>query len=89
MFASTSRYISLIFVVAAILNILCKEFMAMNVSTILFLSNYEMYGRETAAAQYLLQLAGYLGLPVVSWNADNSGLERVSGTLDLLSPLES
>ena len=27
--------------------------------------------------QYLLQLAGYLGIPVIAWNADNSGLEKV------------
>lgn len=39
--------------------------------------NYEQYGRSTASAQYFLQLAGYLGIPVIAWNADNSGLERV------------
>lgn len=38
--------------------------------------NYEQYGRSTASAQYFLQLAGYLGIPVIAWNADNSGLER-------------
>jgi len=48
------------------------------VSAILFLTNYEAYGRETASAQYFLQLAGYLGIPVIAWNADNSGLEKVS-----------
>ena len=36
------------------------------------------YGRSTASSQYLLQLAGYLGIPVIAWNADNSGLERVN-----------
>lgn len=50
----------------------------MNVSAILYLMNYEKYGRSTASAQYFLQLAGYLGIPVIAWNADNSGLERVS-----------
>jgi len=49
----------------------------MNVSAILYLMNYEKYGRSTASAQYFLQLAGYLGIPVIAWNADNSGLERV------------
>lgn len=48
----------------------------MNVSAILYMMNYEQYGRSTASAQYFLQLAGYLGIPVISWNADNSGLER-------------
>lgn len=64
--------------VAAILNSLCKEFLSVNVSAILYLMNYEKYGRSTASAQYFLQLAGYLGIPVIAWNADNSGLERVS-----------
>lgn len=45
-------------------------------SAILYMMNYESYGRSTASAQYFLQLAGYLGIPVISWNADNSGLER-------------
>ncbi|XP_024873537.1 glutamate receptor ionotropic, NMDA 2B isoform X5 [Temnothorax curvispinosus] len=60
----------------AILDSLCKEFLSLNVSAILYLMNYEQYGRSTASAQYFLQLAGYLGIPVIAWNADNSGLER-------------
>ncbi|KAK6630957.1 hypothetical protein RUM44_003129 [Polyplax serrata] len=60
----------------AILNSLCQEFLTVNVSAILYLMNYEKYGRSTASAQYFLQLAGYLGIPVIAWNADNSGLER-------------
>ncbi|XP_018906461.1 glutamate receptor ionotropic, NMDA 2B isoform X1 [Bemisia tabaci] len=60
----------------AILNSLCKEFLSVNVSAILYLMNYEKYGRSTASAQYFLQLANYLGIPVIAWNADNSGLER-------------
>ncbi|CAD7089910.1 unnamed protein product [Hermetia illucens] len=59
-----------------ILNTLCKEFLQANVSAILYMMNNEQFGRSTASAQYFLQLAGYLGLPVISWNADNSGLER-------------
>lgn len=61
-------------------------------SAILYLMNYEKYGRSTASAQYFLQLAGYLGIPVIAWNADNSGLERVSSpgnTFDFRVPLPS
>ncbi|XP_067004151.1 glutamate receptor ionotropic, NMDA 2B [Anabrus simplex] len=61
---------------SAILNSICTEFLSVNVSAILYLMNYEKYGRSTASAQYFLQLAGYLGIPVIAWNADNSGLER-------------
>ena len=32
---------------------------------------------ETVASQYFLELAKYVGLPVISWNADNSALEKV------------
>ncbi|KAI8426243.1 hypothetical protein MSG28_005153 [Choristoneura fumiferana] len=46
-----------------ILDSLCKEFLAVNVSAILYLMNHEQYGRSTASAQYFLQLAGYLGIP--------------------------
>lgn len=55
----------------------CETFLKRNVSAILFLSNTELYGRNTAAAQYFLQLTNYLRIPVVAWNADNSGLEKV------------
>ena len=62
--------------VAEILDSLCEEFLPRNVSAILYLTNSELFGRSTASSQYFLQLASYLGIPVVAWNADNSGLER-------------
>merc|ERR1719367_420769 len=63
-----------------ILDILCDVFLKKNVSTIIYLSNNEIFGRSTASSQYFLQLASYLGIPVIAWNADNSGLERRSQT---------
>ncbi|KAL1448197.1 hypothetical protein WDU94_012287 [Cyamophila willieti] len=71
-----STYFSLTPSPTAILKSICQEFLSVNVSAILYLMNYEKYGRSTASAQYFLQLAGYLGIPVIAWNADNSGLER-------------
>ncbi|XP_050721991.1 glutamate receptor ionotropic, NMDA 2B-like [Eriocheir sinensis] len=59
-----------------ILETLCDKFLPKNVSAILYLFNSETYGRSTASVQYFFQLAGYLGIPVIAWNADNSGLER-------------
>ncbi|XP_076057094.1 glutamate ionotropic receptor NMDA type subunit 2 isoform X2 [Oratosquilla oratoria] len=59
-----------------ILDTLCQNFLPKNVSAILYITNDESYGRNTASAQYFLQLAGYLGIPVIAWNADNSGLEQ-------------
>lgn len=40
----------------AILNILCKQFLHANVSAILYMMNYEQFGRSTASAQYFLQV---------------------------------
>lgn len=59
-----------------ILDNLCQNFLKKNVTTILYLTNSELFGRSTASSQYFLQLASYLGIPVIAWNADNSGLER-------------
>ena len=41
------------------------------------------FGRTTAASQYFLQMAGFLGIPVIAWNADNAGLETVRETYDI------
>ncbi|KAJ8676354.1 hypothetical protein QAD02_012141, partial [Eretmocerus hayati] len=71
-----------------ILSSLCKEFLPFNVSAILYLMNYETYGRSTASTQYFLQLASYLGIPVIAWNADNSGLDRGNLHLQLAPSIE-
>ena len=47
-------------------------------AAIVYFSNTEKFGRSTAASQYFLQMAGFLGIPVIAWNADNNGLEKVS-----------
>ena len=43
--------------------------------------------RETVASQYFLELAGYVGLPVISWNADNAALEQVGQISSLISKM--
>ena len=43
----------------------------------IFKQFYKNISRETVASQYFLELAKYVGLPVISWNADNSALEKV------------
>ena len=51
-----------------------KQFMP-----VIFFRTNELFqfGRTTAASQYFLQMAGFLGIPVIAWNADNAGLETV------------
>lgn len=53
----------------AILNILCKQFLHANVSAILYMMNYEQYGRSTASAQYFLQVINLHSMSCVWLNA--------------------
>lgn len=43
------------------------------VSLIIFVTASETYDATTAAEQYFLTQASYTGIPVIAWNADNSG----------------
>ncbi|XP_059095158.1 glutamate receptor ionotropic, NMDA 2B-like isoform X1 [Tigriopus californicus] len=58
-----------------ILGTLCDNFAQNNVSAIVFMTNNELFGRSTASSQYFLQLTAFLGIPVITWAADNAGLE--------------
>ncbi|GFU00789.1 uncharacterized protein NPIL_446281 [Nephila pilipes] len=60
-----------------ILTTLCSQLLTKDVITIIYLTNSEVYGTNAASVQYLLQLTGYLGIPVISWNVDNVGLEQL------------
>ena len=66
-----------------ILNKLCKQFLSNNTAAILYLTNSETYGRDTVASQYFMQLAQYVRLPVISWNADNSAFEQGGASLQI------
>lgn len=61
----------------AILDGICKQMLVQNVSTILYMTNSDIWGGNAASAQYLLQLTNFLGIPVIAWNADNIGLDQV------------
>jgi len=59
---------------------LCEKVLANN-ATIIFLSS-ELGSPDNAytsvSADYLLQMANFLGLPVLVWAEDNSGLVQVN-----------
>ena len=59
-----------------ITDVLCQQ-LSTGSAAILYFTNTEKFGRSTAASQYFLQMAGFLGIPVIAWNADNTGLESV------------
>ena len=65
------------FPLSAVTDSLC-EHLSNGSAAIVYFSNTEKFGRSTAASQYFLQMAGFLGIPVIAWNADNNGLEKVS-----------
>ena len=64
------------FDISDITDLLCQHIRNGSVA-ILYFTNTEKFGRITAASQYFLQMAGFLGIPVIAWNADNAGLESV------------
>ena len=53
-------------------------FLANNTAAIMYLTDSEDYGRDSVARQYFMQLAQYVKLPMISWNADNSAFEMGS-----------
>lgn len=61
-----------------ILKTLCDHLLLNDVVTIIYFTNSETYGINAASVQYLLQLTGYMGIPVLAWNVDNLGLYQVT-----------
>ena len=59
------------------------QFLANNTAAILYLTDTENYGRDSVSSQYFMQLAQYVRLPMISWNADNSAYEMGSLQLQL------
>lgn len=62
-----------------ILSNLCQHLLPNRVSTILYFthSNSDSVSSNPAAAQYLMQMTAYLGIPIIAWNADNMGVAQV------------
>ncbi|CAB3397418.1 unnamed protein product [Caenorhabditis bovis] len=61
------------FNVKEVLDCLCNNVTANNVALIVFMTASELYDTTTAAEQYFLTAASYTGIPIIAWNADNSG----------------
>lgn len=59
-----------------ILRHLCEDLLPGDVVAVLYLTNSAVFGSNAASVQYVLQLLGYLGVPVIAWNADNIGLDQ-------------
>ncbi|KAL3205184.1 hypothetical protein MRX96_040853 [Rhipicephalus microplus] len=59
-----------------ILRRLCEDLLPDDVVAVLYLTNSAVFGSNAASVQYVLQLLGYLGVPVIAWNADNIALDQ-------------
>lgn len=70
-----------------VLSTLCNQLLTYNITTVIYMTNSDVYVQNTASAQYLMQLTGYLGIPMIAWNADNIGLEQVSSLVLIPSQL--
>ena len=66
-----------------ILENMCRTILEKQVNTVLYMSNADYIGEHTASGQYLLQVCNTLGIPVIAWNADNSGFFQVSRSICL------
>ncbi|CAJ0581038.1 unnamed protein product, partial [Mesorhabditis spiculigera] len=62
-----------LFYASHVLHCLCDVFLKERVSAIILLTSMEEYDRSTAAAQYFLTMASHTGIPIIAFNADNSG----------------
>lgn len=68
-----------------ILDRICNDLLRADVTAVIYFTNAVNFGSNAASVQYLLQLLGYLGLPIIAWNADNIGLDqRVSSQARVL-----
>lgn len=63
-----------------VLQKICDHFLAKNTAVILYFTDSESYGRHSMASQYFMQLSQYVGLPLISWNADNSAFEHAASS---------
>ncbi|CAD5231861.1 unnamed protein product [Bursaphelenchus xylophilus] len=61
------------FLPSDVLSCLCDTLLHHKVAFIIFVTASEDYESTTSAGQYFLHLAGQTGIPIVAWNADNSG----------------
>uniref|UniRef100_A0A914R1G8 Uncharacterized protein n=1 Tax=Panagrolaimus davidi TaxID=227884 RepID=A0A914R1G8_9BILA len=56
-----------------VLDCLCEKMIANKVALIVFVTASEDFDESTAAGQYFLHMASQTGIPIIAWNADNSG----------------
>ena len=67
-----------------ILNMFCKNILGRNVVTILNINNPMSMQRRSTANNYILEMASYLGIPIISWDTQFTSSSEVSTYLSEL-----
>lgn len=58
-------------------NALCGTILRSRANAIFYMSDLPVVDYRTATEEYLVQIANFLGLPVIAWTGDNSGVIQV------------
>jgi len=61
-----------------VLNGLCREILQARANVVFYITDADLVQYQTAAVSYFLQIADFIGLPVIMWTADMTGLPSVS-----------
>ncbi|CAG5131967.1 unnamed protein product [Candidula unifasciata] len=71
-----------------IMDAFCKGILAKQVTTILNINNPLGIRRRTSSNEYIVELAGYLGIPMISWDSQYSGSSQTEKILQLAPTIE-
>ncbi len=66
-----------------VLDKICDHFLPNRTVVVIYMTESSGHGRQTMASQYFLQLAQYVRLPVLAWNADNAAFDMAAAQLRL------
>jgi len=60
-----------------ILDGLCRKILAARANAVFYITDADLTQYQTPAVSYFLQIADFIGLPVIMWTADMAGLPSV------------
>jgi len=61
-----------------ILDGLCREILEARANAVFYVTDADLVQYQTPAVSYFLQIADFIGLPVIMWTADMTELPSVS-----------
>ena len=61
-----------------VLDRLCEKILEAGANVVFYIADADLVDYQTAAVSYFLQIADFIGLPVIMWTAHMTGLPSVS-----------